>query len=66
MAEAEGVSVEELAPDAESLTEALDERKREHRRRNAAASILQVSFDKFDSTLTLARPGQLQSGCCHT
>lgn len=36
------VVVEELASDAEGLAEALDERKRMHRRRNAAASILQV------------------------
>ena len=39
-----GITVEELAPDAEGLTEALDECKRMHKRRHAAASILQVWY----------------------
>jgi hypothetical protein len=38
-----GVAVEELAADAEGLVAALDELQRKHKRRHAAASILQVT-----------------------
>jgi hypothetical protein len=38
-----GVAEEELASDAEGLAEALDELQHMHKRRHAAASILQVT-----------------------